>query len=73
MLAARARTDGDTSCSYGVGARCRRFLRRQLVGVRTQYERGEPVCLITVPVGMEEECPVVVGDGSGRTFSSVFA
>ena len=37
-------------CSFGVGTICRRFLRRQLVGVRTKYERGESVCLITVPL-----------------------
>ena len=34
-------------CSFDVGTS---FLRRQLVGVRTKYERGEPVCLTTVPL-----------------------
>ena len=37
-------------CYFGVGTKCRWFLRRQLGGVRTKYERGESVCLITVPL-----------------------
>ena len=39
----------QTGCSFGVGTRCRRFLRRQDVGVCTRYERGDPAWPTTVP------------------------
>ena len=37
-------------CALGVDTKCRRIMRRQLVGVRIKYKRGNSVCLVTVPI-----------------------
>ena len=38
-----------SSVTFGFGTRCRRFLRRHVVGVCTRYERGVPALPTTVP------------------------
>ena len=37
-----------SSVTFGVGTRCRRFLRRHVVGVCTRYERDVPALPTTV-------------------------